>query len=102
MAVSVIKPRTNLSLAGTYQPEVHGTVEQWLDTYPNDRDWMVAAATNGATGELATLSGESLFYIMQFARSGTMRVQIAVSTNGKMYSRGYRWWGTWSPWVAVT
>ena len=78
------------------------TIEAFLDTLPTTKPWFTAITSNSSTGDLVTLSGQNLFYIMQIATgNANQRVQIAIAVNtARMYIRTKFWWGTWSSWTA--
>ena len=77
------------------------SIEDYLATASNNTNWMTAVTDNESYGDIVTLSGQHLFYILQFAQSSTFRVQIAIGVgNSKLYVRNCLWWGGWTNWTA--
>ena len=79
------------------------TIENFLDTLPTNECWFTTITTNNSSGDLVTLSGQHLFYIVQFSTgNANQRFQIAVSVNtAVLYCRVKLWWGSWYGWKAV-
>lgn len=93
----------NSNIVGKYVYDQSGSIETYLGTLPNDKQWVVTVTNNGTTGSLVTLSGQHLFSITQFCSSNSTKYQIAVAVNVPyVYYRIYRWYNSsWSDWYEL-
>lgn len=91
------------NIIGKYVYDQSGSIETYLGTLPNDKQWVATTTNNGTTGSLVTLSGQHLFSITQFCSSYSTKYQLAVAVNTPyVYYRIYRWYNdSWSDWYEL-